>query len=175
MRNSQGTEESETTTRRLPFSLVPTGLWKRNLRNAMGKKRWQKLRKELLNGRDLVCDVCRTHVDSASDLKGHEQWQYFEKEGAQSIAKLIGVSLVCELCHDAEHFGRIQSLRRDGEVSDNRVNQIIGHYCRVNGVSRRQFDEDFALALEEHHRRSQFTWLIEWGSYRKCVNDEAAG
>lgn len=38
-----------------------------------------------------------------------------------------------------------------------------------NDVSRMQFDEDLALAQEEHLRRCQLKWLVDWGAYRGHV------
>lgn len=169
MAKTPATMEHTVSSRRLQFSLIPTPLWGRNLRSIMGRSRWRKLREELLAGRDLICDVCGTDVGDVSELKGHEQWRYSEKKRTSSIAKLIGMSFVCELCHDAEHFGRIQKLRIDGQLTDDRVKQIVRHYCRVNDVSRMQFDEDLALAHEEHLRRSQLKWLVDWGAYRGRV------
>ena len=62
---------------KLAMQLVPETSWRENLRNKMGRTRWDKLRKQILVEQGSVCRIC----GSTNKLQCHEVWEFDDAIG----------------------------------------------------------------------------------------------
>src|SRR5262249_953877 len=96
---------------KLRIELVPKRLWEQNLRSALGKARWDKLRRKVIETNGARCAIC----GSTKRLHGHEVWAYRETK-ALVTARLVRVEIVCIDCHDIHHWGRTTKLFEKGTI-----------------------------------------------------------
>ncbi|MDE2332853.1 MAG: hypothetical protein KGK16_19020 [Bradyrhizobium sp.] len=150
---------------RLRIQLVPKRLFERSLREALGKARWDKLRRKLMETNGAHCEIC----GNTDRLHGHEVWAYRDKKGA-ATALLLRVQIICIDCHDIRHFARTTRLFQAGIISPERYSALRKHFRKVNGCRQRDFDEHFARALRTWAARSKKQWKIDWGDFRAQVD-----
>lgn len=151
---------------KLQMELVPKPLFGRNLRSteALGKYRWQKLRRELVKTHGMRCAIC----GATGKCYGHEVWDYREKEKV-GTAVLLRIEMVCMDCHDIHHWGRIVVLLAQGAITAERYYHLKKHFRRVNGCRREVFDNHFREARQQWEKRSKKRWKIDWGDYATAV------
>ncbi|MEU0155804.1 hypothetical protein [Micromonospora fulviviridis] len=82
------------------MELVPRPLWGRNLRDALPRSEWQRLRRRALYQ---VGEPCGLHVPGGRNLICHEQCTY---DNATRTQTLIGVEIHCRGCDLVTHLGR---------------------------------------------------------------------
>ena len=102
---------------RLTLELIPNPLWGINPRTAMGRRNWDKVRKETYAAWDHRCGVCgdvEPTLDTYNHLEAHEIWEY---DDAAYVQKLSGLIALCSRCHGVKHLaGTVTRIRsRDGE------------------------------------------------------------
>jgi hypothetical protein len=148
--------------RKIAINPVPKPLHNKNLRNLIGKHYWRLFKAEIQERREPVCESCGKRFDTFKDLDGHEEWTYHLKPKV-SVAKLETILFVCKLCHGAEHILNLFSRQAAGEASEAQLQEVIAHYCRVNEVTRKQFEEDLALAVAHWRALSALTWKVDLG------------
>jgi hypothetical protein len=149
--------------RTLSINPVPKSLWGRNLRAscALGDGGWRKLRASLLRDCGATCEICGRRP---ARWFGHEVWRYSVSK-PRAVAKLVGVMMICGLCHACEHFPRTVKCG-----TPENVEAAAKHYCRVNRIDRERFLRDLELALARWHKLSQrLRWLIDFGPYTAMV------
>lgn len=144
---------------KLEIDLVPQTCFGSNLRNRMPQRQWGKLRKEIIAKAGSVCNVC----GSDGKLNCHEKWQYDDKAHVQ---KLIGFGVLCAMCHNVCHFGRTAEIAAKGHVD---LDDVISHFCNVNGVSREVFDEHVKSAYSVWRNRSMHQWQTDCGEWSHLV------
>lgn len=152
---------------KLKVELVPKPLWQRNLRSreGVGKKRWDKLRRELIKEHGAHCAICGA---TESTLEGHELWDYRENEAA-GTAVLLGIEIVCADCHDIHHWGRINKLLLAGDITAERYNHLRKHFRQVNRCRQEVFDRHYSQSLRLWEARSNKVWEIDWGPFKSSV------
>jgi len=158
---------------KLRIQLIPKPLFGHSLRDALGKTRWDRLRRGLIKENGACCTIC----GSTERLHGHEVWAYREKN-AISTALLREVQIVCVDCHDICHWARTTDLFQKGKIDSTRHAALRRHFRKVNNCKQTDFDEYFVRSLRTWSRRSKKHWTIDWGDYepavRKAANARAA-
>lgn len=156
---------------KLQIELVPKPLWGLNLRSAdgLGKARWDKLRRSLVEASGGRCIIC----GSTRKLHGHEVWAYREKRTA-GIGLLLGIEIVCIDCHDIHHWARTVKLIQAGIVKHSRDMALRKHFRKVNGCRQIDFDNYFLRCLRIWKRRSKKKWKIDWGAFRGQIESARA-
>lgn len=154
---------------KLRIQLVPKPLFGQNLRSALGKGRWDKLRRKLIEANGARCKIC----GNTERLHSHEIWSYREKSDVAS-AVLLKVEITCINCHDICHWARTTKLYERGIVSHARYKALQKHFRSINDYQQKEFDDYFLRSRRTWARRSKKQWKIDWGDYTTAVN-EAAG
>ena len=136
---------------KLQFELVPDGCWYQNLRSALPKEVWDKLRKDAYARAKGKCSICER---ATVRLEAHERWSYDEQRALQ---KLEAVIAVCPNCHEVIHVGRAYLMGRGKEVE--------AWFMQVNNCTQADFHGELGKANETHKRRNKIDgWVtdISW-------------
>ena len=144
---------------KLHIELVPQSLWYLNPRTAMGRKEWDKLRKEIYAKYGHRCGVC----GAQGRLNCHERWSYDDEAHVQT---LVGFIALCDWCHHVKHIGLAGILAMDGKLDYERV---IQHFLEVNQCTREEFDRHKTEAFEQWNERNRFPWEANWGAYAPLI------
>jgi len=156
MRHPEGTKELK-----LKIELVPSTSWYNNLRNKMGKRDWEQLRKKTYSSYGHQCGICDTREGR---LNCHEIWEYDDKE---HIQKLIGFIALCGLCHHVKHIGLAGILAGKGQLD---YEKVIEHFMKVNSCDRHTFLKHRRQAFAQWRERSQHDWQVDLGEYRDMID-----
>lgn len=141
---------------KLKFELVPDGCWGVNLRSALPKELWDKIRFDAYARANGKCTVCGAPTRR---LEAHERWSYDEKTMLQ---KLEDVTALCHACHEVVHISRTQLMGKGDDAME--------HFMRVNACTQSDFHAALSAANDEHKRRGRLgewttdiSWLMEKG------------
>lgn len=132
----------------------------------MTKGRWQEFRASIIAERGSSCETCGKRVEEG--LQAHEEW-ILDFSLKPALAHLSRIGLICWHCHMCEHFGRLNKLIVNGALRSEARDDVIGHFCQVNGVDREFFDQHYKVAMENWRRQSDRLWLIDWGEFRHLL------
>lgn len=144
---------------KLTIELVPSTCWYSNLRNAVSREVWDKIRFKAYKASGNRCKICM--IDRM--LYCHEVWSYDDEKHIQT---LVGFEALCEPCHMVKHIGFAGIRALDGELD---FDKVIAHFMRVNRCSREEFDKAVALAFEVWEERSSHTWKCELGEFKDLL------
>ena len=128
---------------RLTAELVPSSTWYRNLRTAVPKATWDRIRRDAYRAYGHRCGIC----GAKGRLNCHEIWEYDDETRVQ---RLSGFVALCDLCHHVKHLVHAAGLASEGKLDYERV---IAHFMRVNGCDRCTFEEHQERAMEAYRRR----------------------
>lgn len=131
---------------RLNFGLVPDGCWYTNLRSALPKEVWDRLRRAAYARAGGKCTIC----GAAGRLEAHEVWSY---DDAKHVQKLETVIAVCPACHEVIHIGRTSLLGNEGRAQ--------AHFMKVNGCSQSEYHAALGEANRIHAERSRHEWVTD--------------
>lgn len=159
---------------KLAMHPVPSSLWQKNLRNELGKTRWTRLRKAIIEVRGLTCEICQVSVSQSKDIQAHEAWTYTHT-AKRGIAKLERIALVCRLCHAGEHFALTEKLVSQGSLREQAIDDTTVHFCKLNGISRDQFKQHYNVTMTEWEILSAKQWDLDWGVFAPLVASKQAG
>lgn len=140
---------------KLNFELVPDSCWYSNLRSALPKEAWDRIRKKAYaraGGKCMICGALSSRLDA------HEQWEYDDEKGVQ---KLKNVVAVCRACHEVIHIGRTQLMGREREASE--------HFMKVNGCTYAEYRKALGEANEKHRERSRREWQLDVSELNKFM------
>jgi hypothetical protein len=149
----------------LQIELIPKPLWGMNIRTAIGKKRWFRLRDAVTTYRGRKCAIC----GSKAPLQGHEVWDYVEKKRT-GTATLLDIRLVCQDCSSIHHFGRFQRLVASKVITREEFERVMQHMLRVNGCTIAEWEKHGQDAQEAWQRRSKLRWKIDYGMFQWAVD-----
>ena len=133
-------------TYKLTFQLVPSGCWYTNLRSALPKPMWDKLRRAAYARAGGKCSIC----GAAGRLEAHEVWSY---DDARRIQTLEDVIAVCPACHEVIHIGRTALLGREPQAQE--------HFMRVNGCTQSEYHAALGEANRRNAERSRHEWVTD--------------
>ena len=131
-------------TYKLNFQLVPDGCWGANLRSALPKEVWDRLRRAAYARAGGKCSIC----GRPGRLEAHEVWEYDDEKHVQSLQNIIAV---CPACHAVIHIGRTSMLGREPEAQ--------AHFMKVNGCTQSEYHAALGEANRVHAERSRHEWL----------------
>ena len=129
---------------KLNFELIPDSCWFSNLRSALPKEVWDKIRKKAYAKAGGKCSICGKNAK----LEAHESWDYDEKNNVQKLKRIIAV---CHDCHSVIHIERTRLL--GNELAAER------HFMQVNNCSYAEYRKALGKANEDHQRRNK---VLEW-------------
>ena len=144
---------------KLEIDLVPKTCWYSNLRKNMPRSRWNKLRREVYEKADHVCEIC----GARRRLNCHEIWEYDDE---RQVQKLVGFQAVCDLCHHVRYFGRAELVAGGGYLN---VDAVIEHFKKVNGVGEKEFESHVQEAFRVWKERSHHEWKTDLGQFEFLV------
>lgn len=134
---------------KLTIELVPKTAWYANLRSALKKSQWDKLRKQVYEQASYLCQVCggkgRKHP-----VECHEVWAYDDEYQIQKLVRMIAL---CPACHEVKHIGRAQMLGKG--------DRALKHLAKVNGLSLAGANAYLDQISREWAWRSNFEWTLD--------------
>lgn len=151
---------------KLTIELVPTTAWYLSLhqlyrRNGQAS-RWMKIKKELFEKEGQRCWICGAEN---SHLEAHEVWEYNAKT---YIQKLAAIHHLCDMCHKIKHIGfwcHTPEGRNKLENSGLSRKHLVGHFCKVNNCSEKEFEEHEERAFRIFEEQSKREWKQDFGAY----------
>lgn len=154
---------------RLHTEMVPEPLWYRNLRSAIGKKRWFRLRDAATTYRGRECEICGRKERGKERLHGHEVWSYDEKRKT-GTATLTDIRLVCQDCSSIHHFGRFRNLLASNVITSEEFQRVMKRMRRINRCTIADWEAHVQEADEVWRRRSELSWEVDYGNFRWAVD-----
>jgi len=145
---------------RLEIELVPYTSWFRNLREVVGIKNWDIIRRTAYVKYHHKCSICQ----QKGMLHAHEIWKYDDKKHIQT---LIGIIPLCPLCHHIKHIGFAGILAEKGKLD---YQEIINHFCQVNNCNANAFLKRREQAFRLWKKRSMYQWTVDLGEYKKYAS-----
>jgi hypothetical protein len=130
--------------------MVPQTSWGKNLRTAIGKAEWDRVRKHAYAEAGNRCIVCGERGPQWP-VEADEDWKYDSATGVQT---LLGVIVLCPPCHSVRHWGLTMA---QGDAED-----AIAHMVRINAWSEKQAWKSADDAMELWQDRSRRTWHIDY-------------
>lgn len=137
---------------RLTIELVPATAWGQNLRRALPRAAWERLRARVLAASGHRCAIC----GAGGRLHCHEVWNYDDE---RHIQRLVGCLALCRLCHAVKHLGHSELLASRGQLDEE---WLIAHFMRVNACDRATFAAHRAAAYDQWAERSRHDWTLEF-------------
>lgn len=136
---------------KLTIELVPKTSWFKNLRTLMSKEEWDTIRKECYIEANYRCEICGGK-GKKWPVECHEVWDYDDKNGIQSLKRLIAL---CPECHKVKHIG-YASTRGKAEYA-----LAKNHFMKVNRLSEKDADEQINKAFAVWFKRSHQKWKLD--------------
>ncbi|RYX84437.1 HNH endonuclease [bacterium] len=141
---------------KLTVELVPRTSWYSNMRSAVSKDDWDKIRKQTYAAFGHRCGICQT----SGMIHCHEIWHYDDENYVQTLEGFIAL---CEWCHHVKHIGLAGILADEGKLD---YEKVVEHFMQVNVCDRLTFEKHVALALRRYRKRSMYQWKVELGIYK---------
>lgn len=116
---------------------IPRALHTVNPRTILGKKWWDEQRQIAYAHHDYRCWACGVPKQNAEFyhwLEAHEDYNYNWKTGRVELKEIVAL---CHSCHSFIHNGRLYQLYLEGEISKDKVWQVLDHgldICKRNNV-----------------------------------------
>ena len=150
---------------RLEIELVPEQQWGKSLAQLLPKKDWDFLRKKVYKGHNWTCQVCGAF---GVKVHCHEVWSYDDRK---KIQKLVDLACLCEDCHNIKHWGRTIQLCHAGKLSQEYIDTLRRHFCRVNQCTEKVMMELIVKAGEKNTKRSKYRYKLNLSSLRGIVKN----
>jgi 5-methylcytosine-specific restriction endonuclease McrA len=151
---------------KLDIELVPSTVWFSSVydllkeQNRMGE--WHKIKEELFSKEGNQCWICG---NSDKQLQAHEFWEY---DDANHIQKLEAMHHLCTSCHRIKHIGfwlhtkdGLRKLKASGLTKED----LIDHFCKVNGCPVKDFRAHEEQAFTLWRERSRYKWKQDFGKW----------
>ena len=139
---------------KLNFQLVPDGCWYTNLRSALPREVWDRLRRAAYRRAGNKCSTC----GAEGRLEAHEVWEYDDKNHIQKLCDIIAV---CPACHEVIHIGRTSLLGREAEAQ--------AHFMKVNGATQSEYHAALGEANRVHAERSRHEWVTDISALKQFL------
>lgn len=145
---------------KLEIELVPNTVWYSSLHNLLPRKVWENMRNEIIREHGKKCQVCG---ETEGRMNLHEIWKYDDEK---HIQKLEGFTLLCDMCHHVKHIGLAGILANQGKLD---YNEVVEHFCKVNGCTKKDFENHKRTAFETWRKRSEQQWKQDFGKYKEFI------
>ena len=132
--------------------LIPSTSWFTNVRAAVDRRDWERLRQMVYRRAGFRCEACGCHRDTPAGLhmEAHERFSYNLATGVQKLRRLV---CLCTACHGTTHFGLAQ-ISGEGDAA-------IGHLQFVTGMTYRQARRHIAEAFSLWDVRNGTRWQLD--------------
>lgn len=140
---------------KLNFELVPDGCWYSNLRSALPKEAWDKIRKKAYARAGGKCMICGA---PSARLEAHEQWEYDDENNIQKLKNIVAV---CKPCHEVIHIGRTQLMGKEKEACE--------HFMAVNDCTYAEYRKALGEANAIHRERSRHEWQVDVSNLKDFI------
>ena len=137
---------------KLTIEMLPSRVWRKNVRQALPRGVWNKIRERTFRIHGRKCSICGYEGKA---IEVHESWEYDYDRG---ILRLTDFIPLCKRCHLVKHFGMAQVLHRKGKLD---ITTVIAHFMGVNGCSYREFAEHCGEAHFKALGNGLSRWRIE--------------
>jgi hypothetical protein len=134
---------------RLTIELVPSTCWFSNVRSAVTKADWDRLRKAVYAEAKNRCEVCGGQ-GKKHPVECHEVWDY---DAANRIQRLVRLLALCPACHEVKHIGYAEVRGR--------MDNAVRHLAKVNGWTIPQAIRYVGAQFEVWAARSKFAWTLD--------------
>lgn len=134
---------------KLSLDLVPATCWFSNVRSAVSKKRWEKIRSQVASQAWDTCQICGG-IGPRHPVECHEVWSY---DDTKQIQKLVGMVALCPDCHQVKHFGLAQ-VNGKGEIA-------LKHLMKINEWTETRAERYVKAAFELWAERSKKKWKLD--------------
>lgn len=138
--------------RRLIVQLIPETAWYNNLRNAVKKSDWDKIRKKCYREANYTCEVCGGK-GSKHPVECHELYTFEE-----GVIRLVGLIALCPECHTSVHPG-LANIR--GKYA-----QAVNQLAKVNKITKGMAEAYYRDCFAEWRELSKvpewktdFSWI----------------
>lgn len=133
----------------LPIALIPKSNWGKTLANKLSKEEWDIIRKKVYARAGHKCEICK---DDQQQLHSHEVWEINDRKRTQTLIRFV---CLCKTCHDCVHFGRSSQV-----YGKERVEKLIEHIMKMNGMSRTQFNTYWMTVKRAHMLRALIKYKV---------------
>jgi len=145
---------------KLEIELVPSTIWFSSLHNLLPRKVWDRIRKGIIEENGGKCQICG---ETKGRMNLHEIWKYDDKKHIQGLE---GFAILCDKCHHVKHIGLAGILANQGKLD---YNEMIKHFCKVNGCKNEDFENHKKKAFEIWRQRSEHQWKQDFGEYKEFI------
>lgn len=140
-----------------------------NPRTILGRKWWDKTRKEAYASTGFCCLACGIHKDLAKGRAWLEAHESYETNYQTGRVVYIEALPLCHFCHNYIHSGRLRMLLQKGEIHHAKYVSIIQHGDQVlfeAGLSKvsQQQQEEALVKLERQGK------VAAWSSWRLVID-----
>lgn len=151
---------------RLRIELVPSALWKVNLRTFLSFGRWKSLREAVYKSADFTCEICGyiANAESGISVNAHEEWAYNDASSPPTTT-LHRLGCICKLCHHAHHIGQLRNMIVSGEAAPSLLDEVISHFCSVNKCTPSDFEAEQMRAFKQFAAQSRIAFKPIWGRF----------
>ena len=133
----------------LRVELVPATSWGANLRSALPRSDWDRLRKKAYRLAGYKCEICGGKGPK-HPVECHEVWEYDDERHVQRLERLIAL---CPACHEVKHFGRAETMGQS--------ERAFVHLMRVNGWTNGTAQGHLYQAFDKWRSRSFHQWKLD--------------
>lgn len=147
---------------KLRVEMVPSQLWGENLRAVLTRTEWNRLRDGTLQKEGLKCSVCGREAESR-DLNCDEVWKYDRKA---HVATLVGLRIVCRVCHLVKHLGKAALLAFDGRME---FTDLVLHFMSVNDCNYATFERHLARTNRKEGEHPRRKWRVDFGEFKAQI------
>lgn len=140
---------------KLTIELIPKTSWFSNVRSAVSKAEWDKIRKQVYEKAYYVCEICGD-IGPHHPVEAHEVWEFNDKKLTQT---LIGMIALCPNCHLVKHMGF-------ANISGKR-NIATNHFIKVNNLKKDEAQILINDAFVLWKKRSQFIYKLDISYLKK--------
>lgn len=140
---------------KLTIELIPKTSWFSNVRSAVSKAEWDKIRKQVYEKAYYVCEICGD-IGPHHPVEAHEIWEFNDKKLTQT---LIGMIALCPNCHLVKHMGF-------ANISGKR-NIATNHFIKVNNLKKDEAQILINDAFVLWKKRSQFIYKLDISYLKK--------
>jgi hypothetical protein len=134
---------------KLTIELVPLTCWHVNVRSSVGRKEWDRLKKEVYAKANYKCEVCGRQ-GSNWPVEAHEIFEYDESKYTQKLTRLIAL---CPDCHSVKHLGR--------SIACGNSDRATQHLARVNDWTKEEAEKYIAEQFKVWQERSKHSWKLD--------------
>lgn len=134
---------------KLEIELVPETCWFSNVRSAVSKKEWDRIKSQVSSQAWDTCQICGG-VGDKHPVECHEIWSY---DDDKLIQKLEGMIALCPSCHQVKHFGFAQI--------SGKAEQAFQHLMKINRLTKIQAEKYVKAAFQQWAQRSEKEWQLD--------------